>query len=462
MSGAESAAEAGEVVRAYSRHVNPAFVKLLGVFGYGRIFTRALGTRLWDSEGREYLDALASFGASNLGHRHPGLTALLIEELSRPHPDLLHIGPSAATAELASQLSQEAGGGLEVALFSTSGSEGVESALKLARAATGRAGFVFCRDGFHGTGLGTLSVMGNERLRAPFEPLLQGCQAVPFGDLEALRKAMTASMAAFLVEPTMGEGGVLQAPPGYLAEAQALCRKNGSLLLLDEVQTGLGRTGELFAFRRHGMVPDVLILGKSLGGGIVPVSAALTRPDIHKKAYGGMDRFDLHGSTYAGYALGCAAGMATLRILREEGLVENARERGTQLLEALREGLRGHPLVRDVRGEGLLLGIELGQADPRGFLSTLKEPLVKAVARNVFGQWLALCLLERGVICQPAALRWDVLKLEPPLTVTKDEVDRLAGDVIAVLTGYRELPPLLADVTRRLGKQFLAGWKFPQ
>lgn len=453
---------AGNVVDDYARHVNPAFIKLLGVFGYGRVFTRASGTRLWDSEGREYLDALASFGASNLGHRHPGLTACLVEELSELHPDLLHIGPSAATAGLARQLVEVTGGELEVVLFSTSGSEGVESALKLARAATGRAGFISCHDGFHGTGFGTLSVMGSERMRAPFEPLLQGCQTIPFGDLEALRRALGPSVAAFLVEPTLGEGGVLRAPPGYLAEAQMLCRKNGTLLLLDEVQTGLGRTGELFCFSRHRMVPDVLILGKSLGGGIVPVSAALTRPDIHKRAYGGMDRFDLHGSTYAGYALGCAAGRATLRILREEGLVENARERGDQMLSSLREGLAGHPLVRDVRGEGLLLGIELGQADPRGFLSTLKGPLVKAVARNVFGQWLALCLLERGVICQPAALRWDVLKLEPPLTVTREEADRLVAEVIGVMTGYRELPPLLSDVTRRLGKQFLAGWKFPQ
>lgn len=449
------------VPETYARHVNPAFVKLLGVFGYGRVFTKASGTRLWDSEGREYLDALASFGASNLGHRHPELTSCLAEELAQLHPDLLHIGPARETAELARELAAAAGPPLEIALFSTSGGEAVDSALKLARAATGRAGFVYCQDGFHGTSLGTLSVMGAKRLRAPFEPLLQGCQAIPFGDLEALRKALDSSVAAFLVEPTLGEGGALQAPPGYLLEAQALCRKNGSLLLLDEVQTGMGRSGELFAFVHHQMVPDVLILGKSLGGGILPVSAALTTTAIHKKAYGSMERFDLHGSTYSGYTLGCAAARATLRILRQERLLENAAERGQQMLTGLRDGLRGHPLVRDVRGQGLLVGIELGQADPRGFLSSLKEPLVGVVARNVFGQWLALRMLERGVICQPAALRWDVLKLEPPLIITAAEVDGLVKDVVEVLSDYRELAPLLADVSQRLGKQFLAGWKFP-
>lgn len=458
----ELGAMSDSVAETYARHVNPAFVKLLGVFGYGRVFTKASGTRLWDSQGREYLDGLASFGASNLGHRHPKLVAHLSEELASANPDLLHIGPSGATAELAQQLAQAAGHSLEVALFSTSGSEAVESALKLARAATGRSGFVHCVDGFHGTGLGTLSVMGSSRLRAPFEPLLQGCQAVPFGCLDSLKKALNSSVAAFLVEPTLGEGGVITAPQGYLARAQELCRQNGSLLLLDEVQTGLGRTGELFAFQHHAMVPDVLILGKSLGGGMVPVSAALTRAELAKKAYGTMDRFDLHGSTYSGYALGCAAARATLNILEQEQLVENARLRGQQLLAVLREKLCGHPLVREIRGQGLLVGIELGQADPSGLMGSLKAPVTKAVARNVFGQWLALRLLERGLICQPAALRWDVLKLEPPLTVSAEEIDQIATGVVEVLEQYRELTPLLADVAKRLGQQFLSGWSFPQ
>ncbi|MCA9793216.1 MAG: aspartate aminotransferase family protein [Candidatus Eremiobacteraeota bacterium] len=425
------------------------------MFGYGRVFVRAEGTRLWDSEGREYLDALAGFGATNLGHRHPALRQALAEELAQPHPDLLHIGPSTAMAELASQLTGLAGPPLEVAMFSTSGGEAVESALKLARAATRRSGFVYCEDGFHGTGLGALSVMGAERMRAPFEPLLQDCQRVPFGDLAALEKALNPQAAAFLVEPIQGEGGVRLPEADYLAQAQRLCRANGSLLLLDEVQTGLGRTGGLFAFQGQ-LEPDVVILGKALGGGILPVSACLTSRDLHQRAYGTVERFDLHGSTFSGYALGCAAARASLKILADEGLVENARDRGRQLLEGLQTALDGHPLVRQVRGQGLLVGIELG-VEAGG----LKGSVVGAVSRNVFGQWLAVRLLERGIICQPAALRWDVLKLEPPLTISPEEVERLVDEVVGVLSAYRELTPLLRDVGKRLGRQFLAGWKFP-
>ncbi|MGE0489185.1 MAG: aspartate aminotransferase family protein [Vulcanimicrobiota bacterium] len=416
---------------------------------------RAEGTRLWDSEGREYLDALAGFGATNLGHRHPALRKALSDELAKPHPDLLHIGPSPAVAELAQELTALAGPPLEVAMFSTSGGEAVESALKLARAATGRAGFVYCEDGFHGTGFGALSVMGAERMRAPFEPLLTDCLRVPFGDLAALEKALHPGVAAFLVEPIQGEGGVRLPGPDYLSQAQRLCRANGSLLLLDEVQTGLGRSGQLFAFQGQ-LEPDVVILGKALGGGILPVSACLTSRDLHQRAYGTMERFDLHGSTFSGYALGCAAARASLRILGEESLVENARLRGEQLLEGLRTALDGHPLVREVRGRGLLVGVELG-VEPGG----LKGSVVGAVSRNVFGQWLAVRLLERGIICQPAALRWDVLKLEPPLTIRAEEVERLVDEVVEVLSAYRQLAPLLRDVGKRLGRQFLAGWKFP-
>ena len=441
------------IVDQYARHVNPAFVKLLGVFGYGRIFVKAQGTRLWDSEGREYLDCLAGFGSTNLGHRHPTLVQKLCDELTQPNPDLLHIGPSRPMAQLAERLTRLAGPPFELVLFSTSGGEAVESALKLARAATRRSGFVFCQDGFHGTGLGPLSVMGAPRLRAPFEPLLSGCRAIPFGDMEALRQALHPGVAAFLVEPMQGEGGARPAPPGYLREACRLCQANGSLFLLDEVQTGLGRTGSLFAYQQEGVVPDAVILGKALGGGVVPVSATLTSAALHRRAYGTMESFDLHGSTFSGYALGCAAAWTTLQILEDEQLVENARARGLQLLSSLQSRLHGHPLVREVRGHGLLVGIELGQP---------QSVLAQALSRNVFGQWLAVRLLERGIICQPAALRWDVLKLEPPLTIKALEIDHIVDQVVDVLDHYRELAPLLSDVAERLGRQFLAGWKFPQ
>ena len=449
------------VAQKFARHVNPSLVRLLGLFGYGRVFVRAEGVWIWDHEDRKYLDFLAGFGASTLGHAHPELVARMHAFLDSQAFNLNHIGPSGPAADLAEALAARAGEGLSVAMFSSTGGEAVESALKLARAATRRVGFVYCQGGYHGTGLGPLSVMGGERWRAPFEPLLEHCEAVPFGDLAALEKALAPRRAAaFVVEPILGEGGVILPPRGYLAEAQRLCARYGALLVLDEVQTGLGRTGTMFAFQGEGVRPDVLVLGKALGGGLAPVSATLTSTALHEKAYGAVDRFDLHGSTFSGNAFACAAALATLRILDEEGLVAASAARGAQLLEGLRRRLAGHPLVREVRGRGLLVAVELGPPEERGLLARAKAPLVRAVSKNVFGQWLALRMLERGIICQPAAQRWDVLRLEPPLTVQAAEVDHVVEEMGAVLDEYRELAPVLKDAGERLGRQFFAGWRF--
>ncbi|MGH9885272.1 MAG: aspartate aminotransferase family protein, partial [bacterium] len=362
MSVAPAAAGVHPTVEAYARHVNPAFVKLLGVLGYGRLFCRARGVWIWDHGERRYLDALAGFGSVNIGHNHPRLVARMKALLDDDPVHFLHVGPAREAALLAERLAAKAG--LDIALFSTSGAEAVEAALKLARAARGRPGFVSCTGSFHGLSLGTLSVMGSTRMRAPFEPLLGQCVQVPFGDLAALERALAPRRAAaFLVEPLQAEGGVVVPPAGYLRAAQELCRRYGTVFVLDEIQTGLGRCGSLFAVEAEGFVPDVLVLAKSLGGGIAPMAATLTRRDLHRKAYGATDRFDLHGSTFAGSALACVAALETLDILDEEQLPAAALLRGEQLVAGLTRRLQGHPFVRAIRGRGLLVGLELGPTD---------------------------------------------------------------------------------------------------
>lgn len=444
----------------YARHVNPQFVKLLGVFGYGRVFERARDVWVWDHQGRQYLDFLAGFGSLNVGHNHPRLVARLQEFLAAERMNFCHVAPSVEAAELAEALAGAAGTPLCVSLFSNSGTEAVEAGMKLARAATGRKGFVYCHKGFHGTSFGTLSVMGGERLRKPFEPLLDDCCAVPFGDLDALKSALAhGRVAGFVVEPVQGEGGVIPPPHGYLKEAQALCRRYGALLILDEVQTGLGRTGTMFAYEAEGFTPDVLVLAKSLSGGVAPIGATLTSEDLFNRAYGSLARFDLHSSTFGGNAFSCVAALETLRIIADENLIVSGRARGAQLLAGLREKLAGHPLVRDIRGRGLLVGIELGPTDS-GWINKVAPSLVGLVSKNVFGQWAALKLLERGLICQPASQAWDVLRLEPPLTVGEAEVDAAIEMVAGVLGEYRGISPLLKDVTERLGGQWQKGWAF--
>jgi putrescine aminotransferase len=429
-------------VAAYARHVNPAFVELLNVLGYGRLYERALDVWLWDQHGNRYLDCLAGFGSVNLGHNHARLAQKLGQFLQSGALNNFQIGPSPYMAELAALLAAESPAPLEVTLFCNSGAEAVEAGMKLARVATGRGKFVYCGGGYHGTTLGTLAVMGDPRKRAAFE-LDDGKNVeVPFGDPGALKEALSRrDVAAFVVEPIQGEGGVRVAPAGYLEEAQALCRRAGALLVVDEVQTGIGRTGSLFA---SGIVPDVLILAKALGGGVATIGAALTSRELHQKAYGSMNRFDWHSSTFGGNSFACVAGLETLRILKEEKLAENAAARGAQLIGGLRQRLAGHPFVKEVRGRGLLVGIEIGPRDS-GWLK-------QVASRKVFGHWVSLKLLERGIVCQPAALRWDVLKIEPPLTIGEAEITLFVDAVAAIFDEYRDLPKLLADVAKRLAR----------
>ncbi|WP_426211807.1 aspartate aminotransferase family protein [Massilia sp. TWP1-3-3] len=448
------------VSMAYAKHVNPSFIQLLGVLGYGRVMTRASDVWVWDSEGRRYLDCLAAFGAVNLGHNHPKLVARLHQLLDEQVMHFCLTGPAAGAAALAEALARRLAPPLEISLFASSGAEAVEAGLKLARAATGRTDFVYCDGGFHGTTLGTLSVMGAARLREPFEPLLSSCHRVPFGDLAALDRALKAHKpAAFVLEPLQAEGGVVLAPPGYLRAAQELCTARGTLLILDEIQTGLGRTGTLFAHQAEDMVPDVLCLAKALSGGIAAVSVAVTSRAWFDKAYGKSDRFDLHGSTYQGNAFACAAALKTLEVIDEENLVACSAERGAQLLAGLKARLHGHPLVKDVRGRGLLVGIEFG---PTGssWLDKLAPSLVDKVSEGMFGQWVAVKMLEAGILCQPSSSRWNVLRLEPALTIGAKEIDMVIETLGAILDEYRGIAPIVADVTRRAGSQWRDKWRF--
>ena len=434
----------------YAAHVNPTLVKLLRVLGYGRAYTRANDVWVWDANGRRYLDLLAGFGAVNIGHNHPRVKHKMIEYLQRDALQLNHIAPSQQQAELAGALADALPEPLKLTLFSSSGAEAVEAAMKLARAATGRKGFVYCENAYHGTSLGTLGIMGKARMRDPFAPLLGHCQAVAFNDLDQMQAALRAkTVAAVIIEPIQGEGGVVLPEPGYLSGVAELCRRYGTLLVADEIQTGLGRSGALFAFSVENFVPDILVLGKSLCGGFTAISATVTSPKIFKKAYGKLDRFDLHSSTFGGNGLACVVAKETLDLLQDQKLPESSEKRGRELLLGLRQQLLGHALVREIRGRGLMVGIELGPGDS-GWLNKTVPALVRFAARNAVGQWLAVKLLESGIICQPAAHQWNVLKLTPALTITSGEINAAISTIVKVFNTYENLGFLIRDLSARL------------
>ena len=349
----------------HARHINPVLIGVGGPSGLTRTFVRGEGADLFDESGRSSLDFVAGFGSLNLGHNHPEVVAAVASVLRQHAPGFSPGSVNPLAAALAEQLVAVTPRGLEIVFFTNSGAESIEAALKLARAATGRSGLLSCFGSFHGKTFGALSVTANRAYQSPFAPLVPGCQAIPYGDAKALELALaTRQYAAFVVEPIQGEGGMVTPPPGYLAEAHRLCHEAGTLFIADEVQTGLGRTGPLFAVERDGVEPDIMTLAKSLGGGLMPLGAMIARRDLWLKAYGSYQTFALHSSTFSGGSLACAAGLATLRVLHDSPVLVHAARRGIQLREGLEEIARSCPIIREVRGHGLMLGLEFHELSP--------------------------------------------------------------------------------------------------
>jgi len=418
-----------------ARHLNPVLIALGSTSGLVKTFVRGQGADLWDAEGNRYLDFVAGFGAVNLGHNHPAVVQAVEEALRRRAPGFCPAAVNPFAAALAEQLATLAPGDLEMVFFANSGAEAVEAALKLARAATGRAGLLSCEGSFHGKTLGALSVTGKAHFRKPFEPLVPKCRSIPYGDLEALERALSGRrFAAFVVEPLQAEGGMIVPPAGYLREAQRLCRKTATLLVVDEVQTGLGRTGAMFAVEHEGVEPDLMTLAKSLSGGLVPIGAMLARRDLWMRAYGTVQASALHSSTFGGGSLACAAGLATLEVLRREDLAANAAARGGQLLTGLNALAGRCDLFADVRGKGLLVGIEFKPA-PATLIRLWKEvgsaklnpylvPDFDAFLRNGPSLYVMQSLLqEHRVHAQLARSNPLVLRVQPPLTISAEQVE---------------------------------------
>ncbi len=317
---------------AYADHVNPEWVKLLSLLEMNVSYGRCAGAELFTSDGRCIVDFLSGYCVHNTGHNHPAIIDALKKELDRSGPVMLQSNVPELAGELAGRLRKLAGGGLGKVFFASSGSEGVETAIKFARAHTGRIGLLSCDRAFHGLTCGALSLMNGEYWRKGFGPLLPETAVVPFGDLAPLEeKLSTRRYAAFFVEPIQAEGGIRLPEPGYLESAQALCRRYGTLLVADEVQTGMFRTGPFLASHHFDITPDIVVLAKALSGGLVPVSAVLMSDEIHKSVFSSFKRSIVHASTFSENSLSMRAGLATLDVLEREKLGDRAANIGAQL-----------------------------------------------------------------------------------------------------------------------------------
>ena len=424
-----------EVRNLVKDYMNPGLAQMMGLLNFDKKFVKAAGMQVWDHEGQVYLDFLGAYGALNLGHNPPAILDTLTE--IQDMPNLLQASLNGMAAALAHNLAQVTPGKLSRTFFCNSGAESVEGALKLARIATGRKGFLYTEGAFHGKTLGALSVTGRKKYQEPFYPLIPGCHAIPYGDTEALENALIpGDAAAFIVEPIQGEGGVIIPPEGYLRKARELCTKYGTLLIIDEVQTGLGRTGKLFASEHENVVPDILCLAKSLGGGVVPIGASVTTPEIWDKAYGAMDNALLHTSTFGGNSRAMAAGIAALNAIIEADLAGKAVENGRYLMDEIRDLGDKHQLITGIRGKGLLIGIEFSK--PAGLVDRITKGAASKLSTEYLGAMVAGELLNRHRIITAYTLNNpNVIRLEPPLIVTKTEIDTLVEALDEVFTRNR-------------------------
>jgi ornithine--oxo-acid transaminase len=417
----------------YEQHVNPQWVRLLELLGMNVSYRSCLGAELITDSGERILDFLSGYCVYNTGHNHPAIVHAVVEELMRNGPSMLQSHVPELAGELAARLCRLAGGGLTRAFFPNSGSEGVDTAIKFARAHTRRNGLLFAEGGFHGLTIGPLSLMSNPFWKEGFGSFLPDTKGVPFGDLDALAKLLaTRKYAMFITEPIQAEAGIRIPSREYLAGAQELCRRYGTVFVLDEVQTGMFRTGPFLAAHHFGVEPDMVILAKALSGGLIPCAAVLMRERISDAVFSSLSRSFVHASTFSENSLAMRAAWATLDVLEAERLGERADRLGEELRRRLREALGGYEMVREVRGLGLLCGIEF-QA-PRGIGLRLSFEAFRAIHPAMFGQIMVMRLFQHErMLTQICGNELMVLKVAPPLLVTSEQIDLFVSAIDRVI-----------------------------
>ncbi len=423
MDASESQRITEETIEKYQKYVNPTLVGLLKLAGFDKIEWEGCGAVIRDLDGNEYIDCLGGYGVFSLGHAHPKVVEAVVDQLRRlPLSSKTFLNKP--MADLAELLAQVAPGDIQYTFMVNSGAEAVEGALKIARMATGRQEFVSTIGSYHGKTLGALTASGREVYRTPFQPLLPGFTHVPFGDAGALDGAVSDATAAVILEPIQGENGIRLPPDDYLAAARAICNRHGALLILDEVQTGLGRTGRMFACEHWKVAPDILTLAKALGGGVVPAGAFLSTPAVWERVF--HENPLIHSSTFGGNETACAAGLAALRVTIDEDLPAQAALKGETLLRGLQQIQSRYPeMLVEARGKGLMIGVEFADAD---------------VGKLVIGG-----LVHQGVIAAYTLNNATVIRFEPPLIISDAQIARVLEAFDTAMAEAKELLEEYAD-----------------
>ena len=409
-----------ETINKYEKYINPAQAKLFRFMGLDSVEAEASGWIIKDSNGKEFIDCLGGYGMFALGHRHPKVVEA-VEQALHTMPMCGKVLFNRQMADLAEALADITPGALQYSFFVNSGTEAVEGCLKVARLATKRINFVAAKNAFHGKTMGSLTATGRDLYRDPFKPLLSGFTHVEYGDIDALAAAVDENTAAVILEPIQGEGGIIVPPAGYLAKAKEICQAKGALLIADEVQTGMGRTGKWFGVDHEGVEPDLMACAKALGGGVMPIGAIIGTPDAWK---GLIEAPFLHTSTFGGNQLACAAGVAAIKVMKEENILERGSEAGAYLKAGLEKIAAEFPsVITEVRGRGMMIGIELTKEGAGGMLMSL--------------------MIMKNIIVAYTLNNPKVIRMEPPLIMPKEVIDH-------VLEAFRDAVAQTADVIEDL------------
>jgi len=447
---------AGRNYELQSEHVNPANVRALKTIGFDRCYVRAEGPYLWDVKGDKYLDLLGGYGVFGLGRNHPDVRRVLIDFLNADYPSLVKLEAPLLAGLLAAELKKRMPNQLDMVFFTNSGAEGVETALKYARCATGKPTVIHCKKSFHGLTYGALSINGDDNFREGFGPFLPHCRAIPFNDLAALEaELLKGDVAAFVVEPVQGKG-VNLAAPGYLLESQRLCRKHGALFVADEVQSGMGRTGKFLAIEHDGpdVDPDIVVLAKTLSGGFVPVGAVLCKKWIHEKVFSSMQRSVVHSSTFSQGSMAMAAGLAALDVLDRHQLMANATRMGDFIGNGLRAMQPRFEFLKEIRWRGLMIGIEFGP--PKSLGLKMAWTTCHTLDKSLFPQAAIIPLMDKHrIITQVAGHAIDVIKLLPPLVINEADARWFLTAFEDVMVQMHKFPGPAWDVLAKIGKMAL-------
>lgn len=409
-----------ETISKYEKYINPSQARLFRFMGLASVEGSAEGWTITDSEGKQFIDCLGGYGMFALGHRNPAVVKA-VEDALHTMPMCGKVLFNRQMADLAEKLAEITPGELQYSFFVNSGTEAVEGCLKVARLATKRTKFVAAENAFHGKTMGSLTATGRDLYRDPFKPLLDGFTHVPYGDIEAIKNAVDEETAAVILEPIQGEGGIIVPPDGYLRQVKKVCEAKGALLIADEVQTGIGRTGEWFGVNHDGVTPDLMACAKALGGGVMPIGAIIGTP----RAWQGLIEAPfLHTSTFGGNQLACAAGIAAIKYIQEEDLLRRGRETGAYFKAGLEKIMQEYPeVIAQVRGRGMMIGIELTKEGAGGMLMSL--------------------MIDKKIIVAYTLNNPKVIRIEPPLIMPVEVVDH-------VLEEFREAVKMTADAIEDL------------